>query len=95
MKEHKTAVDKGNTLHSAVAEHVYEAHHAVDLDNIKVVKSEGNKDKRLVREAIQIHKEAPSMNRDRGTEIPVPFRRLLTVGNQRDRVTSEPQVHQN
>ena len=88
LKEHRKAVESGNTHHSGVAEHAYKAHHNVDLDNITVLDQESNLQRRLVREALHIRHQAPAMNRDRGLELPVPFLKLAgdTRGRSRDNV---------
>ena len=79
MKEHTKALEKANTMNSGVAEHAFEKHHNIDLDNIRVLDSESNQSKRLVREALRIRSLGPSMNRDRGIDLPASLLRLVPV----------------
>ena len=73
IKEHKKLVETGNTAHSGVAEHAFEAHHEINFDNIEVIHVESNQKRRLVSEAITIQTTEPAMNRERGCELPLPF----------------------
>ena len=79
LKEHTKALEKGNTMNSGVAEHAFEKHHNIDLDNIRVLDTESNQSKRLVREALRIRSLGPSMNRDRGIDLPASLLRLVPV----------------
>ena len=68
-----------------MAEHAFEAHHDVDLDNIKVLDVETNQSRRLVREALRIRDLDPKMNRDRGIEIALPLLKLVPKSSHRGR----------
>ena len=82
LKEHRKAVEKGDTRLSGIAEHAFEAHHEIDWDSVQILDQESNHARRLVRECMHIRTFKPSMNRERGMELAVPFLRLLTRGNQ-------------
>ena len=83
-------MENGNILQDD-AQHAYEAHHEIDLNNIQVLDVEGNQQKRLIRESLRIRTMEPSMNRERGCEVPLPFLKLVktTRGRQRN---DEPDV---
>ena len=85
IKEHSKALEKGNIHNSGVAEHAFEAHHDVDMDNIHVLDTEANQSKRLVREALGIRDLEPTMNRDRGIEVPLPLLKLVPKTHHRGR----------
>ena len=80
IKEHKTALEKGNTHHSGIAEHAYDAHHEISWDSVKVLDQESDTNKRLVRESLHIRTVRPSMNRENGLDIPAPFMRIIGEG---------------
>ena len=54
-----------------MAEHVHcqKEIHEIDADNVQVINHAKKKWVRKVREALQIQKRKPPMNRDKGTEI--------------------------
>ena len=87
LKEHNTALEKGNIVNSGVAEHAYEAHHNIDMANVRVLDTESNQSRRLVREALRIRHLDPAMNRDRGIELPVPYLKLVQTGGGRHNTT--------
>ena len=70
-KEHLDAIRLGHTAKSAVVEHVHcqKEIHEIDWDNVQVIDHAKRKWERKVREALQIQKRKPQMNRDKGTEI--------------------------
>ena len=88
LKEHKKALEKGDIRCSGVAEHAFQAHHEIDVDNIKVLDKESNFRKRLVLEALHIRQKAPSMNREGGLEMAAPFWELAK--SSRGRMTPAP-----
>ena len=61
MHEHEH-VDKN----SAVNQHHVNTNHAIDWDNTRVLDRESNAFRRGVREAIQIRRQDPALNRARG-----------------------------
>ena len=67
------------------------AHHEIDLNNIQVLDVEGNQQKRLIRESLRIRTMEPSMNRERGCEVPLPFLKLVKNNRGRQR-NNEPDV---
>ena len=92
VKEHTKALEKGNIMNSGVAEHAFEAHHNIDLDNIRVLDVENNQSKRLVREALRIRSLDPAMNRDRGVDLPASLLRLVPAPTGRGRHHSTSDV---
>ena len=66
FKEHTD----GKHPNSAVSEHTQETGHLYTLQDVKVLNKEERHFSRKVREAIDIHKRKPALNRDRGHEIP-------------------------
>ena len=68
IKEHKSSAP--SRIPSAVKEHSPEAHHTIDCDNVKILDREDREFPRQVKEAIQIRKHSPALNRDQGLEIP-------------------------
>ena len=55
---------------SAIKEHLSASGHSVSLDDVRILTSEARLDARKVKEAIEIYKRRPSLNRDQGVEIP-------------------------
>ena len=70
VKEHHTATVKGQVTNSGIAQHAWDEHHDIDWDNIKILAQESSEGHRQVREALFIHEQAPSMNRDVGIDVP-------------------------
>ena len=80
IKEHCSAVEKGYTRQSGIAEHAYEKHHDIDWDGVQILDQESDHAKRLVCEALHIRISNPSMNRERGVEVPAQLVKLLREG---------------
>ena len=80
LKEHRSALEKGYTQNSGIAEHAYEAHHEISWDTVQVLDQESNTSRRLVRESLHIRTVQPNMNRENGLEIPVTFMKIISDG---------------
>ena len=66
IKEHKRAVQNGDQNSSALAEHAWQQQHHVDWAAAEVLESTRNWYPRCMIESWHIHREANSMNRERG-----------------------------
>ena len=75
LKEHKSTAPSRTP--SAVTEHSTDSRHSIDWDNVKVLDREDREYPRLVREAIQIRRHTPQLNRDQGLEIPTLYTSLI------------------
>ena len=64
MSKHRRAVKKMDFSASAQAQHAWEHNHHIDWTSTCVLKVDQS---RLSREAIYIHRQPSSLNRDRGT----------------------------
>ena len=74
FKEHTSR--KGTN--SAIKEHLEAEGHTCTLDGVKILEKEEDWFKRKVKEAIQIHRHQPSLNRDKGLELPPVYSQLLS-----------------
>ena len=70
-KEHQDAVRHGDTLKSAIVEHVHGClqHHVIDWKSMKVLDRPTSQTERRIKEAVHIHKRRPEMNRDQGLDF--------------------------
>ena len=68
-KQFKEHTD-GNHPSSAVQEHIDLTGHPVTLDLVKMLCKDDNKTRRRVKEAIEVNKDGPTLNKDHGHEIP-------------------------
>ena len=84
LKEHKSALEKGYTQNSGIAEHAYSAHHEISWDTVQVLDQESDNNRRLVRESLHIRTAQPSMNRELGLDIPVTFLKIIDGGTTSD-----------
>ena len=75
VKEHQSTAPSRNP--SAVSEHHSDTRHSIDWDNIKILNREDRLYPRQVREAIQIRRHAPKLNRDHDLEIPSLYSSLV------------------
>ena len=75
LKEHKSKAPSRTP--SAVQEHSTNSNHSIDWDNIKILNREDRDYPRQVREALQIRKHTPQLNRDQGLEIPSLYSSLV------------------
>ncbi len=62
---------------SAVLEHIKRLGHKLSFDDVRVLASESNYSARKIKEALEIHKSNPTLNRDQGVEIPPVLLQLL------------------
>ena len=69
IKEHKSSTPS-RIPSSTVKEPSTDAHHTIDWDNVKIFDREDREFPRQVKEAIQIRKHSPALNRDQELEIP-------------------------
>ena len=76
MKEHKRTMMKEYHLESGVAEHVMDTKHEIDWSP-KILDRDNNQRRRLVREAIAIRRNRPSMNREQGFELSRAYNHLI------------------
>ena len=69
-KEHENPICLGQTEKSAVAEHVHseEPPHDIDWQNCKVINGAKERLERKIREAFEIQRRRPGMNRDEGID---------------------------
>ena len=69
-KEHRDAMRLSHTPKSVVAEHVHCQDEVLEIEweNVRVIDDAKRKWKRKIREAMQIQKRKPRMNRDRRIE---------------------------
>ena len=85
---------------SALLEHITTTGHSLSLEDISILAREPRFGARKIKEALEIFKRRPSLNRDQGVEIPPVLLQLLTpledplrrggprVGTVRDRANS-------
>ena len=76
IKEHKRATEKECLLDSAVAEHVANSGHQINW-SVDILDKDQNQTRRLVREAIKIRQNKPSLNRDQGYELNRAYNRII------------------
>ena len=62
---------------SAILEHLKETGHSLSLENVNILVNEPKLPSRKIREALEIYKRRPSLNRDQGQEIPPVLLGLL------------------
>ena len=74
FKEHTTR--KGTV--SAVKEHLNDSKHSCSIENVKILDREENWHRRKIKEAIMIQRHQPTLNRDKGLELPAAYTSLLS-----------------
>ena len=70
VKEHRDACQKGALEKSALAEHAWMNHHPIQWEEVSVIDRARTAKELLVKEAIHIRLNHPSLNRDGGLELP-------------------------
>ncbi len=77
FKEHTD----GKHPSSAICEHLSTSGpgHCVEIKDAKILARENNNQARKIKEAIQIHKRLPVLNRDAGADIPPIMLNLLSI----------------
>ena len=70
MKEHQDACQKGTLEKSALAEHAWENHHPIEWEETTVIDQARTSKELMLKEAIHIRLNHPSLNRDGGLELP-------------------------
>ena len=87
VKEHRDACQKGALEKSALAEHAWMNHHPIKWEEVSVIDRARTAKELLVKEAIHIQLNHPSLNRDGGLELPRCWMAALkntgSVSNQR------------
>ena len=74
FKEHTTR--KGTV--SAIKDHLENNKHCTSLENVKILDREGDWHRRKIKEAIMIQRHHPTLNRDKGLELPAAYSSLLS-----------------
>ena len=62
---------------SAVREHTLSSGHSISFEDVRILACETHYNSRKIREALEIYKAKPSLNRDQGVEIPPVLLQLL------------------
>ena len=75
FREHVNSTRASTT---AVGDHLRNTRHVLDLSSSLVVVRENDTFKRRIREAIEIHCQAPTLNRDVGYELPAIYWDVLS-----------------
>jgi len=63
---------------TAVGEHCKNVGHSISMDSCDIIGREDNYLRRKIKEAIEIQRRAPALNRDRGFELPAIYRDILS-----------------
>ena len=77
FREH---VNSTRSSKPAVGDHLRNTRHVLDLSSSSIVVRENDNFKRRIREAIEIHCQAPTLNRDVRYELPAIYRDVLSWG---------------
>ena len=81
MKEHRDACQKGTLEKSALAEHAWENHHPIKWEETTVIDQARTSKELMLKEAIHIRLNHPSLNRDGGLELPGCWMAALRKAN--------------
>ena len=76
-KEHTTG---GAYKNSAIWDHISQTGHSCSMENVNILVKQDNIYARKIHEALHIHTRKPTLNRDRGAEVPPTMLRLLSRG---------------
>ena len=74
FKEH--TIRKGTV--SAVKEHLESSRHSCSLEDVRILDREEDWYRRKIKEAIMIERHHPTLNRDKGLELPAAYSSLLS-----------------
>ena len=66
---------------SALLEHLKKSGHSISFDDVSILSSEPRYNARKIKEALEIYKHKPTLNRDQGYEIKPVLLQLLTPPN--------------
>ena len=75
----------GSDKESAILEHITNTGHSVSLEDVRILAQEPRFRARKIKEALEIYKRRPSLNRDQGLEIQPVLLQLLTPPDQTPR----------
>ena len=75
--EEHTSTDR----ESAVLKHLKTSGHSLSFEDVRVLASEARFQERKVREALEIHKRRPSLNRDQDYKVAPELLNLFPVSN--------------
>ena len=89
FKEHKTTKPKNNDQDSAIFEHIQNTGHSVSFEDVRILAREAKYAPRKIKEALEIHKHKPPLNRDVGWVVPPILLDLLPL-SQDPTATSGP-----
>ena len=70
VKEHRDAYQEGALEKSALAEHAWMNHHPIKWEEVSVIDQARTAKKLLVKEAIHVQRNPPSLDRNGGLELP-------------------------
>jgi len=69
IKEHYNNIKTNKSKHSVIKEHIINFDHNFDWDNIKILDTESNYNKRLVSEMLHIKEQKNGINLHKDTEL--------------------------
>jgi len=69
IREHCNNIKLDNTKHSVISEHIIKYNHKFDWDNVQILDTELNYNKKLVSEMLHIKKQKHGINSQKDTEF--------------------------
>jgi len=69
IKEHKNNIKLDETRHSVITDHIVNHKHTFDWNNVRIMDSESNYNKRLVSEMLHIKEQRKGINLQKDTEL--------------------------
>jgi len=69
IKEHQNNIKLDKSKHSVITEHILDFNHNFDWDNIKILDTESNYNKRLISEMLHIKEKKNGINSHKDTEF--------------------------